>query len=438
MVAHVNYLYFLSTQSFIYFYLSHLRRFRPICLTRAPESPAVRSDISPSLARSFYLYGAADEADHAGGRLWSYGLRLRRLLTRLPPRLAGPALEALHRWAVPRLRWDTDPARYLEWAGAILRHERACIIHAYFGPVGWRMLDLKRQLRLPLVVTFLGDDIAPTLEPWWWWFVQSGSEKPNWVERLRQLLAEGDLFLVEGPFLRQRLIDMGCAPDKVAVQRIALPLADLPRVEPRPPRADGKRVVLFAGRFCERKGILDALDAVARLWAERRDLEFRIIGDDTLTDGSYASRVYAAIRAHRLQGCVRLLGFLDHAQYLRELAEADIFLHPSIVDAEGLTEGGAPTTILEAQALGIPVVATLHCDIPNVTLAGESALLVPERDTAALAEALRQLLDDPERRARMGRAGRDFVRERHDVAREAPALEERYAALLERDAQSAP
>jgi colanic acid/amylovoran biosynthesis glycosyltransferase len=215
----------------------------------------------------------------------------------------------------------------------------------------------------------------------------------------------------------------------VAVQRIALPLDRL-RPAAREPRRDGKLVILFAGRFCARKGVLYALEAMARLNARRQDVELRLIGDDTLTEGGYASEVYAAIRARGLASCTRLLGFVDHATYVRELGAADIFLHPSIVDDEGLSEGGAPTTILEAQALGVPVVATLHCDIPNVTVPGESALLVPERDGAALAEALSELLDDPERRSRMGDAGRKFVEQHHDIVREAALLEERYARLL--------
>jgi colanic acid/amylovoran biosynthesis glycosyltransferase len=177
---------------------------------------------------------------------------------------------------------------------------------------------------------------------------------------------------------------------------------------------------------------LYALQAVKELWKTRQDFEFRLIGDDKLTDGRYSARIYSYIREHRLQNCVRLLGFLNHADYLREMQRGDIFLHPSIVDDDGVSEGGAPTTILEAQALGMPVVSTYHCDIPNVTLPGESALLVPERDSNALAEALRRLLDDPEKRQKMGQAGRRHMERFHDIEREAPLLEERYFALMER------
>ncbi len=184
-------------------------------------------------------------------------------------------------------------------------------------------------------------------------------------------------------------------------------------------RAGKPFVILFAGRFCEQKGLLYALDAVRQVSAQGRRVEFRIIGDETLTDGHYAAHVYAFIRAHGLRDCVRLLGFLNHDEYLDELRRADVFLHPSIVDREGLSEGGAPTTILEAQALGVPVVSTWHCDIPHVTIPGESAVLVPERDGAALADALQRLQDDPALRTRMGLAGRRLMEARHDIDREA-------------------
>jgi colanic acid/amylovoran biosynthesis glycosyltransferase len=436
VVAHVNYLFFHSTQSFIYFYLSHFRRTQPICLTRAPESPEIKSEIPPPLAEHFYLHGSAWRRSQIDRLLWSFGLQLRRLLVRSSSGFAEPLLGQLQRWVVPWVRSDTDPTRYLAWAEGILRKRRALLIHAYFGPVGWRLLALKRKLGLPLVVTFLGDEIAPNLASWWWWWVQSGGKAPNWPERLIELLAEGDLFLVEGPYLRQRLIDFGCAPEKVQVQRIAIPVRQMPfhRMRKRP---DEKAVILFAGRFCEQKGVLYALQAAAELWLTRRDFEFRLIGDEKLTDGQYAARIYATIRDYDIQDCVRLLGFLNHGDYLREMQRSDIFLHPSIVDDNGLSEGGAPTTILEAQALGIPVVSTYHCDIPNVTVPGESAFLVPEKDGKALAQALRTLLDQRDRWEAMGRTGRLHMERYHDIEHEVDTLEDRYLALLCRSREAA-
>jgi colanic acid/amylovoran biosynthesis glycosyltransferase len=107
----------------------------------------------------------------------------------------------------------------------------------------------------------------------------------------------------------------------------------------------------------------------------------------------------------------------------------DIFIQPSVTAADGDTEGGAPTTLLEAQALGVPVVATYHADIPHVVAPGESALLAPERDSEALAACLMKLLDAPERWSAMGRAGRRFIEEHHDAPSQVARLEELYFSL---------
>lgn len=439
VVAHVNYSFFHSTQSFIFFYLSHLRRVQPICLTRTPESAAISQEIRGGLAPDFYVFGAGDASPMAGdgvrsaARLvWSAGVAVRRMLTRLPATVSQPLLRVLNRRLVPHMRRDADPVRFLDWARGILQARGARVIHAYFGAVGWRLLELRRQLGIPLVVTFLGDDLAPALGDWWSWWIQSGDAgPPDWPARLRELLLESDVVLVEGPHMRARLLELGCPANKVHIQRIAIPVADIPfRARRRRPGA--KVTILFAGRFCEQKGILYALEAVNELWQSRHDIELRLIGDDTMTDGTYAARVYDYVRRHRLADCVRLVGFLGHADYLSELDRADIFLHPSVVTDDGASEGGAPTTILEAQAAGMPVVSTQHCDIPYVTVPGRSAILVPERDAPALARGLRQLLDEPDTWERFGRAGRDHVERFHDINKEALALEEHYLTLIDR------
>ena len=132
-----------------------------------------------------------------------------------------------------------------------------------------------------------------------------------------------------------------------------------------------------------------------------------------------------------MEDCVKFFGFLNHADCLHEMEQADIFLHPSVVAANGDTEGGAPTVILEAQALGMPVVSTYHADIPNVTVPDKSASLVPERDADALVGALLDLVDHPEKWQEMGRAGRAFVEEFHNIDVEVTRLEDKYFRLID-------
>ena len=105
------------------------------------------------------------------------------------------------------------------------------------------------------------------------------------------------------------------------------------------------------------------------------------------------------------------------------LASFDVFVLPSRSES-------FPLSILEAMLAGRPVVASDVGSVPEAVLDGETGLLVPPGDAAALADALRRLLDDPELRRRMGERGRTIVRERFTAARMARDYERLYAEVL--------
>ncbi len=289
---------------------------------------------------------------------------------------------------------------------------RACrVLHGHFGHVSATLLPVRRATGIPLVTNFYGSDTSTT------------PEDLEWPPLRRQLFEEGDLFLVEGEHMRRRLIELGCAPGKVRIQRIALRLSELPARAPT--RNGSEPVILFAGRFVEKKGLLYALEAVVQARRHGCRVRFRVIGD-----GPEAAAARDLVAREQLGDSIDFLGMRSYAEYLSELSRADLFLSPSVTAANGDTEGGAPTTILDAQALGVPVVATTHADIPNVTIPGGSALLVPERDSQSLAAALEELIPDPDRRRSMGDAGREYVARFHDIAREIENLEAAYDSLL--------
>jgi colanic acid/amylovoran biosynthesis glycosyltransferase len=380
VIAQVNVQFFARSETFIYAYLRALRSYKPLCVSLAP---LVNQEAFPFPAEDVL---ALTPPARGSPRWWWRGL-LRR---------AG---------GVRRDRLEPLPA---------LQARGARLLHAHFGPTGWWTLALKRALGIPLITTFYGFDVASSI----------ADEPPGWARRRAELFAQGDLFLVEGPHMRDRLVRLGCPADRVRLQRIALPIDTLPFREPRADRPGPVRL-LFAGRFVEKKGLLYVLEAVATLLAQGRDVRLRVAGS-----GPQEPQVRELIRRRGLADRVELLGFLDHPRHLQEMAEADLFLQPSVTAADGDTEGGAPTTLLEAQATGLPIVATTHADIPYVVRPDESALLVPERDVAALAGAIGTLLDHPERWRAMARAGRAHVEANHDIGREAGHLEDTYAELI--------
>jgi colanic acid/amylovoran biosynthesis glycosyltransferase len=287
------------------------------------------------------------------------------------------------------------------------------VLHAHFGPEGWALIGLSQRLNLPIVTTFYGYDASyvPT--------------QPAWRQRYRQLFKAGDLFLAEGPQLKARLESLGCPSSKIQIQPIAVDVEGIPwRI--RCPRRQDARVFLFCGRFIEKKGLIHALRAFRRLLDRGcRAFEFRVIGD-----GDEMTNIRHFVAEEGLAEYVKFRGVVSHAQFCRELYEADVFVAPSVTASNGDTEGGAPTTILEAQAAGLPIVTTRHADIPSVVSEGETALLAPERDEAALADHLQFFIEHPEALATFGRNGRRFVERRHNIAIEKRRIAARYAEVV--------
>ena len=233
------------------------------------------------------------------------------------------------------------------------------------------------------------------------------------------------MFLVEGEHMKEKLASIGCPRQKILIQRIAIPVDRISYVPRKPKQAGEKVILMFVGRFVEKKGLLYALRALEMVRERNRDFEFRIIGDGALRD-----EIDGFIVDHDMAGYVKMLGFLGYADYIGQSQEADLFLHPSVTAADGDIEGGAPTVILEAQAMGMPVISTIHADIPNVVVAGESALLSPERDVVKLAANILDLLDNRDQWERMGGIGRAFVEKHHNLKTEVAELEAKYDKLL--------
>jgi glycosyltransferase involved in cell wall biosynthesis len=176
-------------------------------------------------------------------------------------------------------------------------------------------------------------------------------------------------------------------------------------------------VLGFVGRIVKDKGILELLQAQRVLATEFSDLYVLLVGE---LEGD-----------HPLSPAV--LGYLNSAQQLLSvgfqrdvasyLAVMDMLVHPSYRE-------GLPTAPLEASALGLPVVATNIPGCVDAVQHGETGILVPPRDSAALTDAIRLLLLDPRLRGRMGEAGRQWMLRRCNPMQTWEALLDRYEALL--------
>jgi glycosyltransferase involved in cell wall biosynthesis len=175
---------------------------------------------------------------------------------------------------------------------------------------------------------------------------------------------------------------------------------DLARFHAAQRAPDASPLVLSVGRLVEKKGFAVLLEACRLLRARGADFGCEIIGG-----GPEEEALRHQIAAAGLRDTVTLRGVLATEDVGRALQNATVVVLPCVVARDGNVDA-LPTVLLEAMAAALPVVSTRLSGIPEIVIDGETGLLVPPGDAAALADALGVILDQPTRAQAMGRAGR--------------------------------
>jgi glycosyltransferase involved in cell wall biosynthesis len=209
-----------------------------------------------------------------------------------------------------------------------------------------------------------------------------------------ELYRDVPAIVVYGEHVRRALLEVsGVSSDKIFVAGQAVEASRFAAVQPA---SNGNRVVLFVGQFEERKGVDDLLTAFDQL--ADPSAELRLIGNGSLEDhirrrSSGASRV-------------TLVGHVPQDELPGELERATCLVLPSVTTRETNEPWGL--VVNEAMHAGLPVIATdaVGAAVGGLLRHGENGLVVPERNPARLADALRRLLSDPASAARMGRQAR--------------------------------
>ena len=288
--------------------------------------------------------------------------------------------------------------RHLGFVVEKAKKHHAQILHSHFGNVGWENIGVVKRGGLKHAATFYGLDVnlLPNLDP-------------RWIKRFQSLFAEVDLILCEGPHMAKCIANLGCDMSKIRVHHLGVPIDEI-LFKPRIWNPGEPYRILIASSFREKKGIPYALEALGRINREI-PLEACIIGDANKEEKSRSEkqRILEAIEKNNLRGKIRMLGYQPHSVFFEEAYRSHVFLAPSVTSSDGDTEGGAPVSIIELMASGMPVVSTRHCDIPEVVKHGVTGLLAEERDVEGLVENLRWLLNHPGRWTEMVSAGRKHV-----------------------------
>lgn len=298
---------------------------------------------------------------------------------------------------------DRHETRQLE---SLLATHRIDVFHAYLGTEAARLLALFKKMRCAKVVSFHGNDLSDSL-----------SQKD-----FLGLLAHTDLFLVRSHSLAAALIERGCPSERIRLNRTGIPIPEISRKIEFP---DTGIRLLQACRFIEKKGLDVSLQAVALLKQQGYNVQLDLAGA-----GPEEEKLRSLATTLNIADQINFLGFLANADLLARLPDYHLFVHPSRTTHSGDREG-IPNSLLEAMAVGLPVISTQHSGIPEVISDGYNGYLIPSSDSTLLAKAIIRLhTEGAEKFDRVSTQARRTVIEQYSIAANSQSLQASYREAI--------
>lgn len=279
--------------------------------------------------------------------------------------------------------------------------------HAHFGTLAATVTRIASRLaRIPYTLTVHAKDI----------YHQAVDQE----DMRRKLGDAAGVITVSGYNQRYLQATYGRAAEQV--RRIYNGL-HLDRFTYRPPNLNS-REILAVGRLVEKKGFDVLVEACGLLRERGIAFHCSIVGE-----GMMREPLQQRIERLGLAEQVCLAGPRAHAELIRIFREAAFFVAPCVISSDG-DRDGLPTVLVEAMALGTPVISTQVVGIPELVRHNDTGLCVAERDPSALADAMERLLQDANLRSSLASRARALVEEDFDIRKNAAAQRELFRAAM--------
>ena len=279
-----------------------------------------------------------------------------------------------------------------------LRKKSYDVIHCHFAPnliKGWVIKKINRGTPR-LGVTFHGNDVNNHF-----WITKAIEYQP--------LLSDIDFYTANTNFTANKANKLGFPKEKISILPVGLNLDKYSLSNALLNKSEGEINILTVARLVEKKGIEYSIKAVIQLLKEYPNIIYKIVGD-----GELRENLEALVKQSNAENNIIFEGWKMEDEVRNLYNDSDIFVLSSVTAKNGDMEGQG-LVLQEAQALGVPVVSTLHNGIPDGVKDGESGFLVPEKDAETLANKLRLLIEDAELRESMGKTGSKFVEENYNI-----------------------
>ena len=305
---------------------------------------------------------------------------------------------------------------YADLARLVRRHRPALV----YMPGGQTTISYGRDAGFVLVAKALGCKVLCHLR---------GGNFKNWyrgASAATQLMVRRVHALVDGQIVlgeNLRHLFAGLVPDD---RIFVVPNGgDYPAVSPNgQAKPEGTFRVLYLSNFQGTKGILEVLRAAPAVVARHPDVEFVFAGN--WRDDETRRQFEQFVREHP-DLPVRVAGPVKGEEKFRLFASSDVLALPTYYPNEG-----HPWVIVEAMRYGLPIISTAHAAIPESVADGVNGFLVPQRDPGPVADRIVDLIEDPERRERMGEASRRRYEEDFTEARMIERLGDAFWSVIRR------
>lgn len=301
--------------------------------------------------------------------------------------------------------------------GELIKENGIDIIHIHFGTTAIERWDELKTLDTKIVISFYGWDYAKAIY-----------YNPSYKNIYKDIFQKADLLITEGSAGRERLNELGADDSKI--KTLPLGVASRHQLSNRVFQQEGGLRLVQVASLSEKKGQLITIQAFQKaIEHSTTSIHLTLVGDDR--DIYYAQSIKQYIIDQQLGDSITLIDWIDFNRLDSFLIDYDVFIHPSQHATDGDCEGGAPVILLHAQANGLPVISTTHCDIPDQVIQNTTGFLVDEGNVAALSDAIMEFTNmSPDRYATMSDQARQHIENRFSISQIGNQLHTYYVDLL--------
>lgn len=269
-----------------------------------------------------------------------------------------------------------------------LKHNNIDVVLAEYGTTGAEILKACEYAGVPLVVHFHGRDCTA--------YENIKKYKGIWGE----MFAYAYKIIAVSHDMEDRLQNLGCSKDKI----IYIPCCPDSKFTLINPSLE-KRQFIFVGRFTDKKAPYATILAFEPVAHKFPDAKLIMAGD-----GPLLNTCHNLVKILNLQKQVLFVGKINPDETVKLMSESRAFVQHSITAEDGDMEG-TPVSVMEASAMGLPVISTRHAGIPDVIIDGETGLLNNELDVTGMSKNMMKILENKDLAMFLGRKGRIRMKE---------------------------